>query len=157
MAVSPKLNTRFTFPRSSTRYLIRARSIPIKILRLAHFACSFTWSIPGIPALLLSAILLFSFYSYACLRFRRDPGSYFFNPTRAFDRQYSAFREEQALSWHNWAESMVDATGDTSRHDWERVHALAKVGDDPLMCASFISVYRDVPTQYLEVSSLPND
>lgn len=147
MAIRLNINRQFGVARASSPRLSRVRTLCIRLIRYIRNL----WTLPGIPALGFSALIFLVFYLYGCIRFRRDPGSHFFNPNRAFDRHYSAFRERESGSWRNWAESMIDAVGDSDRHRWEREHALVKVGEEPSMCASFISVYRDDPTQFLEV------
>lgn len=80
-------------------------------------------------ALILCAVWYARSHTY------RDPGSAFFDSTRAYDRRYSAYRLAET---QNFIDSRAHQT-------------LGKAGQNATMCVALTSVKRE-RTQYLEVS-----
>ena len=54
---------------------------------------------PNFWLLLLFSLIYFSAYQYCRLAFARDPTSFFFNPTKGYQRHYSLKREGEAQSY----------------------------------------------------------
>jgi hypothetical protein len=78
-------------------------------------------------------IWLMAFF-YCRTNFYRDPGSAFFDRSRAYTRDYSTYREEQSVSFFKGA----------SEH-------IPKAAESPSLCAVFMSVKR-TGEQPLDVS-----
>ncbi|KAK6833366.1 hypothetical protein PG990_001831 [Apiospora arundinis] len=91
---------------------------------------------PGIRA----ALVLFTFVSlytlYGFSFFYRDPLSIFFSDEHGYDRFYSQTREIEALSFIDHAAR--------SGSDTHNTPLLGKAGDDPSICATFITVGRNM-------------
>ncbi|KAF2802161.1 uncharacterized protein BDZ99DRAFT_504156 [Mytilinidion resinicola] len=79
--------------------------------------------------------------------FYRDPGSIFFDETRAYVRWYSAFREHQATAYITEVEAQGALLGESADD-----MGFAKARYNASMCATFLTVRRDVQKQYLETS-----
>jgi hypothetical protein len=88
-------------------------------------------------ALGLTVLLFFSFTLYGHLNFYRDPGSIFFNPSRALERSYSAHRDREALSFRDHASSQFHS-GNRSAEAVFR-----KAGKNPTLCGVFVTMGRD--------------
>lgn len=100
---------------------------------------------PGIRVFLIWALLFFSAVSYGWRNFYRDPGSIFFDQNRAYERWYSQWRQFQADTFIAKAEA--DVTGAV-----EKIGAqFDKAGTHPSICATFVTVKRNVEKQYIEV------
>lgn len=105
-------------------------------------------SIPGLRALLLFIVAITLSWQYAKASFYRDPGSRFYDESRAFTRWYSAQREFEGDMFINTALVAANAI-----HDHENgTHGFAKAGVTPSMCASFATVGRDIEKQYIDAS-----
>ena len=91
---------------------------------------SWLWTLLIVMTLWMTAV----FYCY--LKFSRDPGSFFYDKRHAFDRMYSAYRQREV-------EGFIQAQSQTG--------GLMRVGTDPKLCASFVSVKRD-KEQYLPIA-----
>jgi hypothetical protein len=108
----------------------------------------------GVPNSIKALVLCVVFLSLACLygsvTFYRDPGSVFFDSTRAYERRYSLHRELESVRFRNVTESAIqNITGDaknTSSH-----YDPIKSGTEPQICASFITIARNVSRQYIDV------
>lgn len=104
---------------------------------------------PGVPALLLFLLL----FSLACLygstSFYRDPGSVFFDPSRAYERSYSLRRESEATQFRHAFEQQLQGT--SNKADVASIHNVTKVGHNPKLCVAFVTVARDIAEQYIHV------
>ena len=96
---------------------------------------------PGIRALIL-LITLVSFYAiYGSFNFYRDPLSIFFSEEHGYDRFYSATRQAEADEFLDAAKANPDNVRAT----------MGKAGKDPKICATFITVGRDIEEeQYVD-------
>lgn len=88
----------------------------------------------AIRTLTVATIVWLSAFLYCKTHFFRDPGSAFFDESRAFTREYSAYREEQSIKFFEGASD--NAT---------------KAAKSPSLCAVFMSVKR-TGKQPLDVS-----
>ncbi|KAI0602514.1 hypothetical protein F4775DRAFT_534311 [Biscogniauxia sp. FL1348] len=89
--------------------------------------------------LLLAFVSLYTLYGFYF--FYRDPLSIFFSEEHGFDRFYSAVRQAEA-------DHFIDSMYTESRVNGLR---LGKAGDDPEMCAVFITVGRSIEgRQYID-------
>lgn len=79
---------------------------------------------------------------YAQSHFYRDPGSVFFDKTRAYKEKYSLHRQEETVDLINQYASSTGSQGQRP----------GKAGDNPSLCVALMSVKRK-NTQYLEVRS----
>jgi len=110
-------------------------------------------SLPGARVFLLWLILFASAILYGHLNFYRDPGSVFFNPHLAYKPGYSLWRAREA-------DEFVESIGkDIARHDHghgesNTISNAGKAGTHPRICASFMTVKRNIDKQYVEVSGL---
>lgn len=108
----------------------------------------------GIPAairvLVITFILYFTFTSYGKKHFYRDPGSMFFDITRAFERYYSLVRELEASDWKNTVFHQLKGHTNGSSHAEHDV--LHKRGSDPQICAVFITAHREGGPQYIDTA-----
>ena len=95
--------------------------------------------IPWLRALLTYVLLVTTLLLYGRLHFYRDPGSMFFDESRAFERGYSAYRQHEI-------EEFVKGVSST----YQPKFLQAKIR--PTICASFLSVKRE-GSQYLPVTS----
>ena len=85
---------------------------------------------------------------YGSLHFYRDPLSVFFDPSRAYERHYSAFREHEALAWsRDIATEFGDIKGNLGGGN------ISKAGEHPRICAAFVTAKRDDNKQYIDVSA----
>jgi hypothetical protein len=92
---------------------------------------------PGFVKALISTFLLFSlYYIYAASHFYRDPGSLFYDPSRAFEQSYSLHRETEALSFRNEAFFSYSTNRTDSTAIW-------KAGKSPTICATVVTVARN--------------
>jgi len=91
-------------------------------------------------ALKLSACCIFisCAYWYARSHFYRDPGSAFFDKSRAFDQRYSQYRKSEVASY-------IESFNGSASPD-----APLKAAADSSLCVALNSVRRD-HAQYLEV------
>lgn len=94
---------------------------------------------PALRALFCLSLLLTTSYLYAKKNFYRDPGSAFYDESRAFDRRYSAFREQQA---NEWLKTVADGTAP------EPILA----DQNATICASFLTVPRFMTEPYLDTA-----
>jgi len=77
------------------------------------------------------------FYFYGILHFYRDPGSIFFDPSRAVEQHYSLIREKEAFAFR-------DAIYFAIRNRNAVIKQLFwNVGHSPTICGVFITVKRD--------------
>jgi hypothetical protein len=95
------------------------------------------YQLPGFIALLVYIFLLSGFLLYGKSSFYHDPGSMFFDESRAFERQYSSYREREVREYM----SNLASTPSTKP---------VQAGLHPSVCASFLSVKRN-GEQYLPV------
>ena len=89
----------------------------------------------AVRALTIAIVVWLMAFVYCKTHFFRDPGSAFFDEERAFTREYSAYREEQSMSF--FEEASENAT---------------KASESPSLCAVFMSVKR-TEEQPLDVSN----
>jgi len=99
------------------------------------------FSVPWLRTLFVYVVLFTIFLFYGQTSFYHDPGSIFFDETRAFERLYSTHREHEVRQFINEVRSNL--SGPT-------IHAKS----EPRICASFLSVKRE-GDQYLPVFVLP--
>lgn len=83
---------------------------------------------------------------YSSTHFYRDPLGAFFDPGRAFERHYSFEREREAQDWK------IDVV--------QRLHksnhaSFQKKGQDPRICAVFITFKREESSEYIDVRGSP--
>lgn len=111
---------------------------------------------PGIRALLALFILVSLYAVYGSLFFYRDPLSIFFSPRHGFDQFYSAVRKAEADAFLDAV--MADPDPDfNADSDFGLArpssHLLGKAGDDPQICAVFITVGRKMEgRQYIDTA-----
>ena len=111
-------------------------------------------SYPGVRALLLCLLSFAAIIQFGRTHFYRDPGSIFFDESRAYEKHYSAQRLEEALTFIERSQASAmstdrkDKRGAVKPSDW--IHA----GPNPQMCASFITIPRQADKQYIDVSPL---
>lgn len=94
-------------------------------------------SVPWLRVLASSTGLFLLCYVYGATHFFRDPGSIFFDPSRAYDRFYSSVREAEAK------QSMDVYTAGSSTFPSPDPEI------KPSICASFLTVARSVEHQYV--------
>ncbi len=98
---------------------------------------------PGIRALLIFLLLVSLYAVYGSLYFYRDPLSIFFSPRHGYDQFYSAVRKAEADAFFDAV--MTDPSFAQSR--------LGKAGDNPQICAVFITVGRKMEgRQYIDTA-----
>ena len=108
---------------------------------LLHSLFNRSVSQPGIRALILLVTLVSLYAIYGSFNFYRDPLSIFFSEEHGYDRFYSARRQAEA-------DEFLDAA--KANPDLIRSH-LGKAGKSPEICATFITVGRDVEEeQYVD-------
>lgn len=95
---------------------------------------------PAIRALLVLSLIFTCCFYYAKTHFFRDPGSAFYNESRAFDRRYSAWREQESRAY---LKKLSEAP---------KEQEYLKSGDNATICATFLTVNRPGIEQYLDVS-----
>lgn len=83
---------------------------------------------PGVRAVLVFLFIFSATILYCKNHFYRDPGSAFFDRTRAFVREYSDYRQRQ--------------TEDFIRHVEKNSTTFTKAGPKPDVCATFLTVSR---------------
>lgn len=100
-------------------------------------------------ALLLTVVLFLTACAYGRLNFYRDPGSIFYDQSRAFERRYSIKREQEASTFfRDTALQLLDQRQDASI-------PAQKSGSAPKICAVFVTVGREnSPRHPLQVSVL---
>lgn len=91
---------------------------------------------PHLLALAITALLFVTAALYGRYNFYRDPGSVFFDPSRALERTYSALREREALAFRDLAKEKIEAS--------EKVADFAKAGKDVFMCGVFVTMGREM-------------
>lgn len=94
--------------------------------------------IPLLRKLLLCLFILTSAIWYGKTHFYRDPGSRFFDKSRAYEQRYSLHRKSEASAFIDQQKSLSD-TGKA-----------AKAGGNASLCVTFSSVKRQ-KMQYVEV------
>ena len=104
----------------------------------------FTRSVEFIKSSASTTLLLFIFIyfllvQYCKLSFYRDPGSRFYDETRAFELGYSEYRSAQAHSF-------IEAANTSD--SWN----FPKAGRNPSICAAMVTIRRD-NKNFLEVDS----
>lgn len=82
---------------------------------------------------------------YGRLHFYRDPGSIFFDQSRAFERHYSTYRENQAHAFTSRTKAR-QTLGQTSKGP--------TAGDNPRMCMVLLTTARDTSDPTLGVDPL---
>ncbi|KAF2155430.1 hypothetical protein K461DRAFT_319840 [Myriangium duriaei CBS 260.36] len=100
-------------------------------------------STPAARVFLISVLFFTLFYFYARTHFLRDPGSIFYDPTRAFDRFYTTVRTSEAsslLSHH------LDLPSLRTHIDTYRTHSPPT---SPCLCATVTTVNRDLSRPYV--------
>jgi hypothetical protein len=98
---------------------------------------------PALRLLLVFAFIFSLLLSYGKAHFYRDPLSIFYNPERAYTRQYSAFRQAQA-------ENFIQEQIVHFENDHEQQTA-TKAREYPYICTSFATLKRH-GVQYIENS-----
>lgn len=104
----------------------------------------------AIRVAIITAVLWFTYRSYGRKHFYRDPGSIFFDITRAFERSYSLVRELEGQDWKNTVFHQLNGHGNTSTHDVHNV--LHKRGPRPKVCAVFVTAHREGGPQYIDLA-----
>ena len=80
---------------------------------------------PCLKVIALTLLLLLPFMIYGRTHFYRDPGSIFYDPHRAYKRQYSLQRENEALKFLKTATSPITT--------------MKEAKPDSLICAIIVS------------------
>lgn len=108
----------------------------------------------GIPAalrvLVITGLLYYAFTSYGRATFYRDPGSMFFDISRAFERYYSLVRELEASDWKNTVFHQLNGHSNESTHGVHDV--LHRRGANPQVCAVFVTAHREGGPQYIDLA-----
>lgn len=101
---------------------------------------------------ILSAAFYISFWLYGSLYFVRDPGSIFYDKTKAFDRDYSAIRDHEAQSL---LRSQVLGTG-SLQQSIKHAKGYANATNEDCLCAVVTTVHRGTtqPYVYTTISSM---
>jgi hypothetical protein len=86
-------------------------------------------------ALCPTALLFCLAIAYGSLNFYRDPGSVFYDPSRATERGYSLYREQQALQFR-------DAVLSPNRDGLSKGPVVWKAGNAPTISGVFLTVHR---------------
>lgn len=84
----------------------------------------------------LTLVFTSLFWVYGTRNFYRDPGSIFFDITKAFERSYSRYREAEALSFRD--EALLSLSKDHSD-----ARASRRIGSPPSICAIIVSFGRE--------------
>lgn len=100
---------------------------------------------PALRALIVLSIVLASCYQYGRTHFYRDPGSRFYDESRAHDRRYSAWREVQA---QDYLKVVAEKTAANKLDADEFI----KGDTNATLCASFLTVPRPGTEPYLDAS-----
>lgn len=83
----------------------------------------------------------------------RDPGSRFFDPTRAYEQRYSQHRSSEATKYEetvkNWLHNAENAHKGGTIDKWPL--GTRRKGEDSAVCAVFITTARPIGTQYIDV------
>jgi len=95
---------------------------------------------PGRLFVLFLAVLLL-WITYAKLNFYRDPGSRFYDESRAFDRRYTSTREREANEYLRTIETYS-----------LEANPFVKAGANPMICGVFVSAVRPGNESYLQTS-----
>lgn len=100
--------------------------------------------------ILRSLLVLSSLFTLVCfycsLHYYRDPGSIFFDEEHAYEKDYSAVREQQALDY------IQNVTTMYPEHHTKGLHALTPASD-ALMCVAFLTTTREGVDPFLDVSA----
>jgi hypothetical protein len=92
----------------------------------------FSSSVPSfVHALVLTLVSILTFLAYGRSHFYRDPGSLFYDKSRAYERYYSLRREQEAVSFGT---SALNAYSEANGPD-----AFPKTGPNPLLTAAIIT------------------
>ncbi|KAL9060434.1 MAG: hypothetical protein Q9162_000607 [Coniocarpon cinnabarinum] len=111
--------------------------------RLLHSLFNRSISQPGIRALILLITLVSLYTIYGSFNFYRDPLSIFFSEEHGYDRFYSARRALEADEFMDAAKANPDII---QKH-------LGRSGKNPAICATFITVGRDMEEeQYVDTA-----
>ena len=94
----------------------------------------------AVRVLICFVVALCMALAYGSTHFYRDPGSVFFDRSRAYGRFYSQYREQQAKNYVNQLANTQNKT------------QTAKAGDSPKICATFLTAKRE-GEQVIEVHS----
>ncbi len=92
-------------------------------------APSYIWALCPTALLFCLAVL------YGSLNFYRDPGSVFYDPSRATERGYSLHREQEAFQFR-------DAVLSPKRDDLSNRLAVWKAGNTPTISGVFLTIHR---------------
>ncbi|KAK2803698.1 hypothetical protein FQN50_006916 [Emmonsiellopsis sp. PD_5] len=105
---------------------------------------------PAIRVLLATLVAAFLFICYGRTHFYRDPGSVFYDRSRAFERTYSLHREAEAKEYIRTLQAAegVGSDGPTAA-DLGAAHV--KAGVKPAICGIFSTVKRE-GEQYVETA-----
>lgn len=99
--------------------------------------------------MLLVVILFIVYLRYGSTQFYRDPGSVFFDPDFAYEREYSLIREAEAEQY------LLLASNVTTKNS-SRTLPFAKAARKPSICATVITNLQNVETPYVDVSQVPD-
>ncbi|KAL2069200.1 hypothetical protein VTL71DRAFT_15538 [Oculimacula yallundae] len=108
----------------------------------------FRISIPNfLKATLLSGTIFSLALLYGWTHFYRDPGSIFFDQSRAFESKYSLHREREAIAyWNNITASLQDIENERASGEF------FKAGADPTICVTFLTIARKTDKQYIDLA-----
>lgn len=95
---------------------------------------------PAIKTLLLSAFVYALIFQYCRIRFWRDPHSAFFDISNVYDWQYSLTREHEAHHFISYYKTIEK----NEEKDHPQSKDILKSSDEPLLCAAFVTVKRDL-------------
>ena len=98
------------------------------------------YRIRAIKAFFVSAILYLFAFQYCRNRYWRDPHSAFFDISHVYEWKYSLIREHEANHYVSFQENNDDL----------KPGEIVKSGDNPLLCAAFVTVKRDVDNYFEE-------
>ena len=99
----------------------------------------------SIRVLFVACVLYTGAILYGRVYLYSTPGSIFFNPSRAFERHYSAYRELETKTWNNDAFHRLQLL--QSGHNT----SFQKSGTNPRICGVFITSKREDASQYIDV------
>lgn len=104
-------------------------------------------SIPNfLKAILLSGSIFSLALLYGWSHFYRDPGSVFFDQSRAFETKYSLHRQREAAAYFD------NITASLQYLENEEVSGgFMKAGPEPRICVTFLTVARNTDKQYIDV------
>lgn len=99
------------------------------------------FSRPALVLLVFYSVIFIGALEYGRTHFYRDPGSAFFDPSRAYERYYSALRQSEAQDFVDIAQRHNSSLGTQSRP--------AARTSQVQICSAVMTTKRNIPRQYV--------